>query len=157
MYLRTMKELYENYNCQYLALDIKKGSYENIVQSSTVFSIICKIGLDKYIIQKQNDSYEQKLHDGKSEQFQRLELYLPIIVRFIKLQNWFSQLFPHKKSNSWLEGPNFVDSNPHLVLVPKDNPMAQLRTALIHKSISLFVFSATIVLPLYFFSRSRSD
>lgn len=154
MYLRTMKELYQNYNCQYLVLDIKKGSYENIVNSSRIFSLLCSTGLDKFIILKKEDSYEQKLLGGKSEKFERLELYLPIIVRFMNIHSWFSCFTGNSnKPLIMADAPAFVDKNPHFVPVQPDNPIAQMKTMVVRKTLQTLVMSATLILPFYFFSK----
>ena len=146
MYIRTMTELYENYNTQYVVMDIKKGSYDHIVSSSAVFSWICWAGFDKYIIVKHEDSYEQKLLGGQLERFQRIELYLPLIARCIKVYNWYygKNIIPIKQSLP------FKDDKPHEIKeIPKETPMKQLQSQLFVSSFKGVVSLSCIGIPIF--------
>ena len=157
MYQRTMQELYENYNCQYVVLDIKKGSYENIVRSSKLFSMLCRLGLDRYIIVKQEDSYEQKLHGGKSEQFQRLELFLPVIVKMMKVYSWLNYIPFYKSPKQTIQqGETFKEENPHSISnMPKESPLTILYSKAYRGCFAGLVFSTAVGLPLWLSLRKQ--
>merc|ERR1711963_1038627 len=87
-----MEELYFHYSCRILVMDIRKGSYDQIIASSPVFQWLTRLGWDRHIVRLRKDSYEQRLQGGRYEYFERLEVELAPLAHAIRAMNWIQRL-----------------------------------------------------------------
>ena len=92
MYFETFCQLKDNYNCKYLVFDTKKGSFENVIESSLLLRILDYFGYKKSIVLNRKDSWEVTRADGAEEQFEKLTVYLPPIVIALKLASFFNSI-----------------------------------------------------------------
>ena len=120
MYTKVIREVYANYGCKILIVDIKAGSYDKIVSSSQIFRWITYFNIDKKIVIKKENSYTSTLQGGQTEQFERLELYLPILSPCLQIYSFYCNLFTKKEKQTidWVDPavPKVTSKLPKLLI-----------------------------------------
>jgi hypothetical protein len=151
MYSRAMRELYFTYGCNTLVMDIRKGSYDQIVSSSVVFQWICKLNLQQYIVTLRKDSYEQKQQGGQMEYFERLEIHLPLLSHALRATAFLQDTFhraPSFPSTPLLPPASVSRTKPLNKIAP--SPLADLKALAIAKLIQTSVLFLAVALPFSF-------
>jgi len=156
MYSRAMEELYFHYHCRTLVMDIRKGSYDQIVSSYPVFQWLVRMGWDRYIVRVRKDSYEQRLQGGRYEYFERLELELPPLAHAIRFMNWMQRVRGLVCGAYSMYLP--VTSTPLLHRAPRSYAVVSpppldepsFSHLLLAGCFRRFVFAASLGIPLYY-------
>jgi len=107
MYIDTMEKVHK-LGAKFVAFDVVKGSPERIISSSQILSLLTKVGADRLVIAKRDDSYTREIEGKAQEKFEKLTLRLTALVTAIHI---FSRVIVIRNSirnraPKLLEGPS---------------------------------------------------